>query len=191
MEGEAAATEAAASDPTIANATVNELEAEAQPSTTPAAEPVTNGIANAQVSDEAANAVAESHWDPANDMSASQEWVEVPRDISETESSAPAAPAAASAAVAAPAAAPVAPTKNQSWADDQPEQTSTPPADPNDGFHQVQRNKGRNEGGGFRGGRGRGEWRGRGGHRGDGRGRGRGNRNSGVPSRGPRRNDDA
>lgn len=176
------ATEDVATDPTIANATVNELEAESKESPVQAAPPVTNGTPNAQVSDEAANAVAESHWDASNDMSASQEWVEVPRDVSETENSAPSAPVAA-----APAAAPA---KNQSWADDQPEQGSAPPVDPNDGFHQVQRNKGRNEGGGFRGGRGRGEWRGRG-HRGDGRGRGRGNRNSGVPSRGGRRNDEA
>lgn len=175
-------TEDVATDPTIANATVNELEAESKESPVQAAPPVTNGTPNAQVSDEAANAVAESHWDASNDMSASQEWVEVPRDVSETENSAPSAPVAA-----APAAAPA---KNQSWADDQPEQGSAPPVDPNDGFHQVQRNKGRNEGGGFRGGRGRGEWRGRG-HRGDGRGRGRGNRNSGVPSRGGRRNDEA
>lgn len=72
-------------------------------------EVVTNGIANASVSDEAANPVAESHWDLNNGMSASQEWVDVkvPRDPAETESGLNATPAAD--------------TNKQSWADDHPE----------------------------------------------------------------------
>lgn len=59
-------------------------------------------------------------------------------------------------------------------------------ADPNDGFHPVQRKQTRNDGGNPRG-RGRGGFRGRG--QGEGRGgRGRGNRTaSGAPRGGPRR----
>ncbi|KAH7146404.1 hypothetical protein EDB81DRAFT_856812 [Dactylonectria macrodidyma] len=149
----------AVSDPTIANATVAEIEAgDAALSSGPTPEPAHNGIANASVADDAANAVAESHWDTGNnsannELSMSQEWVDVK---AETETAAPAA-------------------NTQSWADDHPEQVPEPAAAPaDDGFHQVQR-KPRNEGGGHRG-RGRGEWRGRGSFRGEGRGRGRGNR---------------
>ncbi|KAJ6441805.1 hypothetical protein O9K51_05356 [Purpureocillium lavendulum] len=173
------------SDPTMANVAATEIAAgdvaisEQQKA---AEEPAANGIANANVSDEAANAVAESHWDGGNDAAISQEWVDVkvPRDPAETETGLTATPAAA--------------TNTQSWADDQPEPASEPAqaatADPNDGFHQVQRNRGRQEreGGTWRG-RGRGEYRGRG--RGDGRGRGRGRGNGGVPSRGPRRTEES
>jgi hypothetical protein len=72
---------------------------------------VTNGIANASISDDAANPVAESNWDLNNNMSASQEWVDVkvPRDPTETEAGLDATPAAA--------------TNQQSWADDHPEPT--------------------------------------------------------------------
>ncbi|KAF7553805.1 hypothetical protein G7046_g7005 [Stylonectria norvegica] len=159
-----------ASDPTIVNATAGEILAEeAAAAKAPAAEPAANGLANASVSDDAANAVAESHWDTTtkDELSMSQEWVDVkvPRDPAETETGLTATPAAA--------------TNTQSWADDHPEPTPEPAvatpaaADPNDGFHQVQRNRPRNEGGNYRG-RGRGEYRGRGGFRGEGRGRGRG-----------------
>ncbi|CAM1509144.1 Fc.00g028830.m01.CDS01 [Cosmosporella sp. VM-42] len=175
-----------ASDPTLATATAAEIEAEAAPLVNgPAAEPAQNGLANANVSDEAANAVAESHWDNGtnNELSMSQEWVDVkvPRDASETETGLKATPAAA--------------TNTQSWADDHPEPIPEPAvpaaADPNDGFHQVQRNRGRNEreGGSHRG-RGRGEWRGRGGFRGEGRGRGRGGRGGSGAPRG-RRNEES
>lgn len=159
----------AASDPTVANAAATEIEAgDATPSNGPTAEPASNGIANASVADEAANAVAESHWDNSNntELSMSQEWVDVK----------------AEAEVATPTG-----TNNQSWADDHPEQsaeTVPAPADANDGFHQVQRNKPR-EGGNHRG-----RGRGRGGFRGDGRGRGRGNRGSGGPPR-PRRTEES
>ncbi|CAH0041433.1 unnamed protein product [Clonostachys solani] len=164
-------------DPTIANAGATELDA-----TVPVAgeqeqavQTATNGIANINVSDEAANAVAESHWDTPAQAAISQEWVDVkvPRDPAETDNGLTATPAAAG--------------NNQSWADDHPEPAAETapanPVEPNDGFHQVQRNRGRNEreGGNHRG-RGRGEWRGRG--RGDGRGRGRGNRNAGGAPRG-------
>jgi len=54
-----------------------------------------------------ANAAAEANWDQNNDLSASQEWVEVPRDAAETETGIAATPAA--------------PANTQSWADDQPE----------------------------------------------------------------------
>ncbi|KAH6997198.1 hypothetical protein EDB80DRAFT_727261 [Ilyonectria destructans] len=153
----------AVSDPTIANAAATEIEAGDTALTNgPTAQVASNGLANANVADDAANAVAESHWDTGNntaELSMSQEWVDVK---AEAETAAPA-------------------TNTQSWADDHPEQVPEPaaaPADANDGFHQVQRNKPRNEreGGSHRG-RGRGEWRGRGGFRGEGRGgRGRGNR---------------
>ncbi|POR31728.1 Uncharacterized protein TPAR_08042 [Tolypocladium paradoxum] len=172
-----------ASDPTMANAAATEIDAgdtalvNGQASEAPAA----NGIANASVSDDAANAVAESHWDGDNNMSISQEWVDlqVPRNPAETETGLTGTPAAA--------------TNTQSWADDQPDpipETAPATADPNDGFHQVQRNRARQdrEGGTWRG-RGRGEWRGRG--RGDGRGRGRGRGTGGMPSRGPRRSDES
>jgi len=167
-------------DPTVANATTTEIEAGDATALNghAAVESVNSSIANLQVSDNAANAVAESHWDNNNEASLSQEWVQVPRDPKETETGLTATPAAAG--------------NTQSWADDHPEQTepATPAAasaDANDGFHQVQRNRPRNEGGNHRG-RGQGNWRGRG--RGDGRGRGRGNRGAGGP-RGPRRPDES
>jgi hypothetical protein len=56
---------------------------------------------------EGANAAAEANWDTNNDLSASQEWVEVPRDAAETDTGVTATPAAN--------------TNTQSWADDQPE----------------------------------------------------------------------
>ncbi|KAF5018216.1 hypothetical protein F66182_9812 [Fusarium sp. NRRL 66182] len=160
-------------DPTIAHAAATEIEAGDTVAPT-APEPSSNGLANASVADDAANAVAESHWDATNnDLSTSQEWVDVK-------------PAEAVEAEAAPAPTRVANT--QSWADDHPETTA--PADPNDGFHQVQRSRPRNEGGNHRG-RGRGEHRGRGGFRGDGRGRGRGHRGAGGPPRGAKRSDES
>ena len=74
-------------------------------------------------------------------------------------------------------------------------QAAPAPADPNDGFQSVQRNRGRHERDGssnFRG-RGRGECLGGRGRGEGGRGRGgRGNRNSGAPQqRGPRRNEES
>lgn len=170
-------------DPTIANAGLTEIN-------DGSAVALTNGHtveapasdvapSNADVADSAANAAGESQWDTsadqANDMTLSQEWVDVKREASEVETGATAAPAA--------------PGNSQSWADDHPEphEVAAASADPNDGFHQVQRNRGNREGG-FRGGRGdRGGYRGRGG-RGDGRGRGRGRGGDrggrgGMPSR--------
>ncbi|KAL7934830.1 hypothetical protein V8C35DRAFT_299920 [Trichoderma chlorosporum] len=179
-----------ASDPTIANEAATEIAAgdgiltNGHEVVEP--EPASNGLANADVADEAANAVAESHWDTGNhDTSISQEWVDVgaiPAEPTEPEATAEAATPDA---------------KKQSWADDHPDpvtEAPSAPTDANDGFHQVQRNRGRQdrEGSGGRG-RGRGEWRGRGGYRGDGRGRGRGRGDrgdrGGVAFRGPRRNE--
>lgn len=76
------------SDPTIANEAATEIEAGDGPLTNghghehaeAQAEPASNGIANASVADEAANTVAESQWDTGNqDISISQEWVDVPK----------------------------------------------------------------------------------------------------------------
>lgn len=156
-------------DPTVANAGLTEINDGSAVALTnghtteaPASDVVPT---NADVADGAANAAGESQWDTsadqANDMALSQEWVDVKRESSEIETGATAPPAAAG--------------NSQSWADDHPEphEVAAASADTNDGFHQVQRNRGNREGG-FRGGRGdRGGYRGRGG-RGDGRGRGRG-----------------
>ncbi|KAK2053582.1 hypothetical protein LY76DRAFT_553747 [Colletotrichum caudatum] len=185
-ETETAAADAV-TDPTIANATVNEIEAENAAVINGQVEHTTETPSNANIISGSGNAAGEK-WDQAadNSMSLSQEWVSVPRDVAETETGVDATPATAAA------------SNTQSWADDQPEQheaqpeASTPAADPNDGFHQVQgRNRGRGDReGGYRG-RGRGEWRGRG--RGEGRGgRGRGGpRGGSVSQRGPRRTEES
>lgn len=167
-------------DPTVANASLTEIqegsdvalanghgEEHAATATIPATD----------VADNAANAAGESQWDAGNDMTMSQEWVDVkaPREPSETETGIEGTPAA--------------PANTQSWADDHPEPADAPASsEANDGFHQVQRNRGNREAG-YRGrGGDRGGYRGRGGFRGDGRGRGRGGQR-GVPSR-PRRGGD-
>jgi hypothetical protein len=62
---------------------------------------------NSGFGDGAANAAAEANWDTQNDLSQSQEWVEVPRDSTETDTGITATPAA--------------PSNVQSWADDQPD----------------------------------------------------------------------
>ncbi|OAA46304.1 hypothetical protein NOR_03057 [Metarhizium rileyi] len=167
------------SDPTMASLSATEIESPGISAPTEEKKDEThNGHANANVSDDAANAVAESHWDTEAGLSASQEWVDVkiPRDPSETENGLSATPAASA--------------NTQSWADEQPEPAKS--SDGNDGFHQVQRTKARPEregNGNWRGRGGRGEHRGRGGgHRGEGRGRGRGR--SGMPPR-PRRNEES
>ncbi|KAH6613452.1 hypothetical protein F5144DRAFT_634038 [Chaetomium tenue] len=167
-------------DPTVANAGLTEVDegsataltnghaAEASSSSAaPSAPP-----SNAEVADEAANAAGESQWDTGNELSTSQEWVDVKisREASETETG----PAATSAA------------PSQSWADDHPETEAAPAAPADDGFQSVPgRNRGQREGGGNYRSRGgyRGEGRGRGGYRGEGRGRGRGGPRGGMPQR--------
>jgi hypothetical protein len=68
----------------------------------------TQGIPqNSGFGEGAANAAAEANWDNNNDLSTSQEWVEVPRDANETETGVTGTPAA--------------PSNVQSWADDQPD----------------------------------------------------------------------
>ncbi|KAI0880128.1 uncharacterized protein GGS22DRAFT_175943 [Annulohypoxylon maeteangense] len=179
LEADAAAEQAEAfdeagavngTDPTVANAGLTEIDS------TGTTALLTNGHteksstssdlpANNDVADSAANAAAESRWDQSNDLSASvsqEDWVKVPRDPTETDTGLTATPASAG--------------NVQSWADEQPENPpqARAPADANDGFHQVQRNRpqrGDREGG-YRG-RGRGDYH-RGGYRGHGEGRGRG-----------------
>jgi hypothetical protein len=173
-----------ASDPTVAHAGLTEIDdgsATAMTNGNGHAQqdsPETSGIVNADVGDDAANAVAESQWDTGNSMTASQEWVEVPRDPAETETGLAATTAA--------------PANTQSWADEPPEQAAAP-VDPNDGFQSVQGRNHRGRGdrdAGYRGDR-RGGYRGRGGFRGEGRGRGRGSNRGGMPYRGPRRTEES
>ncbi|RDW71435.1 hypothetical protein BP6252_07998 [Coleophoma cylindrospora] len=169
-EPEAPAEPTLASDPTMVNAGLTEIDDPTIAAMTngheePAA-PAQDIPANASFGD-GGNAAAEANWDNNNDLSTSQEWVEVPRDTAETDNGVTATPAA--------------PSNVQSWADDQPESPAEAPqtaaASPNDGFHEVQRSRGgQSRGRGSRGGD-----RGRGGFRGDNRGRGRGG-----PRGGPR-----
>ncbi|KOS21807.1 hypothetical protein ESCO_002178 [Escovopsis weberi] len=190
-EAQAAAdlpTEAAAVDAVVADDGPDNVSSINEQS---AADVITNGHANSTAVEDT-TATGESSYDSSltkEDTSISQEWVDVasPKESTEAE---PAAEVVVEVSDAAEA-------KKQFWADDHPETTeaATTP-DANDGFHQVQRNRGRQDReGGERGqgrGRGRGEWRGRGGHRGDGRGRGRGNRGgAGAPSRPPRRTEES
>lgn len=65
---------------------------------------------NAGIGEGAANAAAEANWDAGNELSTSQEWVEVHRDAAETDTGLTATPAA--------------PSNIQSWADDQPDTTT-------------------------------------------------------------------
>ncbi|CZS88902.1 hypothetical protein WAI453_010528 [Rhynchosporium graminicola] len=170
------------SDPTIANAGLTELDA-------PAATELVDGQteaaydqgvpANSGFGDGAANAAAEANWDNNNELSASQEWVEVPRDAAETDTGVTATPAA--------------PSNTQSWADDQPDSPTQPISTPpvNDGFQAVERNRDRGGRGSFNRGRGDGRGRGRGNFRGDGRGRGNFRGNGGAPRGGNRRSDES
>lgn len=191
-------------DPTVAHAGLTEID--------DSAEPTVNGVSShvdtpnvpdaSNIDAGAANAAAGTDWeakDPASVGSGHDEWVEIPRDPTETDSGNSATPAGM--------------TGTQSWAEDVPTEPTdsmlTPayaqlPADGGDGFHEVQHHRGgRGRGGGqgehrggnrggrgFRGDRGDGGGRGRGGYRGDrgggeggrgGRGRGgsRGNRGRG------------
>lgn len=154
------------SDPTIANATLTEMEAGAKPlnktTNDASAAPAASGIGM-----ESANAAAEAQWDKqptSGDDPLTESFEMVPRDPAETET--PHAGAAV--------------TSTQSWADDTPEPSAAPaaPTPADDGFSQVQHNRGGRGRGGHPGGeRGGYRGRGRGGPRGDFRGgRGRGGR---------------
>ena len=96
------------SDPTLANAGLTEIDE-------PSATTMANGHESHEIQGippnssfgEGGNAAAEANWDNANDLTTSQEWVEVPRDAVETDAGVTATPAA--------------PSNVQSWADDQPD----------------------------------------------------------------------
>lgn len=99
-------------DPTLTYATLTELDA--VPLTSLAnghdevtADPPSSIPQNSGIDEGAANAAAESNWDTNADLSTSQEWVDVSRDATETETG-------TSATIAAP-------SNTQSWADDRPE----------------------------------------------------------------------
>lgn len=171
-----------ATDPTIANAGLTEIDTEAQPPSNGLSHhvdtPTVPGASNIDAG--AANAAGETNWDAK--ISASTEagpdsWVEVPRDPAETETGNSATPADM--------------TGTQSWAEDVPAEPTAAPtsfADApapsgGDGFHEVHHGRGRGRGE-YRGGRGRGYRGDRGrGEGGRGRGRFRGQRGRGDGSR--------
>jgi hypothetical protein len=154
-------------DPTVAHAGLTELEDTAPP-------PSTNGVPahdamaaqeQGTTGAEAANAMAESNWDPqasviSNASAGGDGWVNVPRDPAETDTGLTATPAALHGAA--------------SWAEEVTEGAAAEEkaASENDGFEQVVHQRGRGRGNEVRG-RGGDRGRGRGG-RGDGRGGGRG-----------------
>ncbi|EXJ93329.1 hypothetical protein A1O1_01721 [Capronia coronata CBS 617.96] len=163
-------------DPTVASAGLTELDnttAIQTPVTTNSTAP-TDAIPipeQASIGADAANAVAEASWDPqasvVTDTSATnEEWVQVPRDPTETDTGIAATPAAFHG--------------SSSWAEEAGAAAEEKPVVENDGFEQVRRERGRGRGG--RGGRGDSRGRGRG-NRGDGHrgGRGGGPRGRGGP----------
>ncbi|KAK5070836.1 hypothetical protein LTR64_003810 [Lithohypha guttulata] len=163
-------------DQTVANAGLTELEDNAA---VPIAEEATSeellmaAPEQSSTTADAANAVAEASWNPEASMTTEntqtgEDWVQVPRDPAETETSAT-------------------PAMNQSttnWADEAgaaaeataTEEKGVVPISENDGFSEVRRDRGgRGRGGRGRGSDGRGRGRGRGGEfRGNRGGRGRG-----------------
>ena len=165
-------------DPTIANATLTELEDTTAMKTMSEQAQETVAPEQSSTTAEAANAVAESSWNPeasiTSNATGAEDWVQVPRDPAETETG---------------SAAPAVQTSTSNWADEAgaaaEEQGFTTPTNENDGFSEVRRERGGRGGrgrGGSRGeyrgrGRGRGEFRGRG-------GRGRGQR-GGAPTATP------
>ena len=177
-------------DSTVANAGLTELDdataiqAETDTTITHTGSDVA-AVAPEQTStgEQAANTVAEA-WDPqaslgTDNSATADEWVQVPRDLAETDTGVNATPAAA-------------PQASNSWAEEVGAAATTAgekPAMENDGFEQVKRERGRGGGGG----RGpRGEFRGRGrggrdGHRVGGGNRGnRDGQHAGRGTRGPR-----
>ena len=171
------------SDPTIANAGMTELEDTTTipirtDGTTGEVQEGTSAPEQVGTTGEAANAVAEANWNPEASMTtdasgAGDEWVQIPRDLNETDTGNIATPAAAT-------------TGENSWA----EEVSTSVEEQkkeNDGFEPVRgrHGDGRARGRGGRGGAGRGDFRGRGrggpGRGGEGRGRGGPGRGRGGP----------
>ncbi|PHH70497.1 hypothetical protein CDD80_5962 [Ophiocordyceps camponoti-rufipedis] len=157
------------------------------------AEPTTNGTVDdapvdTKLPDDAAAAATTTQWEGEHDDGSMQGWVNL-----ETPQIAVADKETAAGSDEMPATT----TNTRSWADEQPDAVIEPPPayEANDGFHQVQRNRGRQEREpGWRG-RGRGEGRGRargdGRGRGGGRGRGNGNGNGGGQWRPVRRNEES
>ncbi|KHN99178.1 uncharacterized protein MAM_02876 [Metarhizium album ARSEF 1941] len=108
-EGEATA-EVVTDDPTVARVAATEIASTDIPASPEEKKmEASNGYADASISADSADAVAESHWDTEAGLSASQEWIDVkiPRDPSETDTGLTATPAASA--------------NTQSWADEQPE----------------------------------------------------------------------
>lgn len=155
-----------ATDPTVANAGLTELEDTTAPPayTTEESSPeeITSVVPDQATITDAANATGEA-WNPEASMTAQsvEDWVQVPRDPAETETGS------------------VVPAPQQStsnWADEAgaaaEETTIIVPTGENDGFSEVKRDRGGRGRGGARGGRGHHEGRGRGRGRGEFRGRG-------------------
>ncbi|KAF2002447.1 hypothetical protein P154DRAFT_561935 [Amniculicola lignicola CBS 123094] len=176
---------AISTDPTIANASLTEISA--GDTTIHGAEEAvetTSAPAATSIGAGASNAAADDQWDKqgtGSDDPLAESFEMVPRDPAEVDSP--------------PVPAPVAST--QSWADDAeqhaPASAPAPPNGGNDGFHEVQHNRGgRGRGAPFRGpprggrGDGRGDGRGRGRGRGDYRGGRGGPRGGGGFRGGPR-----
>lgn len=172
------ATEEVTTDPTIANASLTELEDTAAIPTSASEDNSQDDIPPAapeQVSTtgEAANAVAENAWNPeastaTENTQTSEDWVQVPRDPAETETGALPAPQ----------------QSTSNWADEAgaaAEEKGSTPVSENDGFSEVRRDRG-GRGRGGRGGRG---FDGRGRGRGRGEYRGRGGRGRGAPRGAP------
>ncbi|KAI1614811.1 hypothetical protein EDD37DRAFT_609297 [Exophiala viscosa] len=162
-------------DNTVANAGLTELEdttaIQTNANETESAEPEVVAIPEqAATGDDAANAAAESSWDPQasaiTDTSANNdEWVQVPRDPAETDTGLANTPAAMHG--------------SSNWAEEVGAAAAAEEktAAENDGFEQVRRERG-GRGRGGRGGRGEHRGRGRGG-RGDGHRGGRGGQSRG------------
>lgn len=169
-------------DPTVVHAGLTEIDAERDSVPEESSQPIDTPIvpAASTVDTSAANATAESNWEPklATSEPNPEGWVEVARDPAETDTGLAATPAG--------------PGNTQSWAEDVPveqtppaaESATVPPTAPTgDGFHEVHhRDRGRNGS--------QGEHRGRGyrGYRGSRGGEGgyRGNRNGDGGYRGDR-----
>lgn len=156
-----------ATDPTIANAGLTELEDTATIQVSANEETLVDDTPTAPeqtLVTDASNAVGDQ-WNAEASMTSqsAEDWVQVPRDPSETETG---------------GAAPAPPQSTSNWADEagaaaEETEVATPTGE-NDGFSEVKRERGGRGRGGPRGGRGHYEGRGRGRGRGEFRGRGRG-----------------
>jgi len=115
------------SDPTLLTQVMTEADTPSMITAVVSEKPIDAGVPQNAGLGDGGNAAAEENWDN-NNLSTSQEWVEVPRTITETENGLSATPAA--------------PSNIQSWADDQPDSppdASSSQSANNDGFREVQR----------------------------------------------------